>query len=65
MNKLQNYINGQWVASSATDYWNVVNPASQEVMALVPAGTAADVDAAVRSSETAYAPWKRIPAGKR
>ncbi|MBN8789226.1 MAG: CoA-acylating methylmalonate-semialdehyde dehydrogenase [Terrimonas sp.] len=65
MNKLQNYINGQWVASSATDYWNVVNPASQEVMALVPAGTAADVDAAVRSSETAYATWKRIPAGKR
>ncbi|MFT3945805.1 MAG: CoA-acylating methylmalonate-semialdehyde dehydrogenase [Agriterribacter sp.] len=65
MNKLQNYINGQWVDSSATDYWNVVNPASQEVMALVPAGTAADVDAAVKSSETAFATWKRIPAGKR
>ncbi|MBX2925140.1 MAG: CoA-acylating methylmalonate-semialdehyde dehydrogenase [Chitinophagaceae bacterium] len=65
MNKLQNYINGQWVASAATDYWNVVNPASQEVMALVPAGTAADVDAAVKSSETAFATWKRIPAGKR
>lgn len=65
MNKLQNYINGQWVTSNATDYWNVINPASQEVMALVPSGTAADVDAAVKSSETAFATWKRIPAGKR
>ncbi|MFT3747280.1 MAG: CoA-acylating methylmalonate-semialdehyde dehydrogenase [Agriterribacter sp.] len=65
MHKLQNYINGQWIAGSATDYWNVVNPASQEVMALVPAGTAADVDAAVKSSEAAFATWKRIPAGKR
>lgn len=65
MNKLQNYINGQWVSSSATDYWNVVNPANQEVMAQVPVGTSADVDAAVKSSETAFASWKRIPAGKR
>ncbi|MBX3256468.1 MAG: CoA-acylating methylmalonate-semialdehyde dehydrogenase [Chitinophagaceae bacterium] len=65
MNKLQNYINGQWVASAATDYWNVVNPASQEVLALVPAGAAADVDAAVKSSEAAFETWKRIPAGKR
>lgn len=65
MNKLQNYINGQWVASSATDYWNVVNPASQEVLAQVPVGTSADVDAAVKSSETAFATWKRMPAGKR
>lgn len=65
MNKLQNYINGQWVTSAATDYWNVVNPASQEVLALVPAGAAADVDTAVKSSEAAFATWKRIPAGKR
>lgn len=65
MNKLQNYINGAWVASSATEYWNVVNPASQEVMAQVPAGTAADVDTAVKSSEKAFATWKRVPAGKR
>lgn len=65
MNKLQNYINGQWVTSAATDYWNVVNPASQEVLALVPAGAAADIDAAVKSSEAAFATWKRIPAGKR
>ncbi len=65
MNKLKNYINGEWVASSATDYWNVVNPASQEVMAQVPSGTTADVDAAVKGAEAAFAVWKRVPAGKR
>lgn len=65
MLKLKNYINGEWVASSATDYWNVVNPASQEVMALVPSGTLADVDAAVKTAETAFATWKRVPSGKR
>jgi malonate-semialdehyde dehydrogenase (acetylating) / methylmalonate-semialdehyde dehydrogenase len=65
MNKLKNYINGEWIASSATDYWNVVNPASQEVMALVPSGTPADVDAAVKTAETAFAVWKRVPSGKR
>ncbi|MCC6288958.1 MAG: CoA-acylating methylmalonate-semialdehyde dehydrogenase [Chitinophagaceae bacterium] len=65
MHTLQNYINGQWVAGAATDYWNVINPASQEVIALVPSGTAADVDAAVKSSEAAFTTWRRIPAGKR
>ena len=65
MEKLRNYINGQWVSSSATIYVNVVNPASQEALAQVPSGTSADVDAAVQSSENAFATWKRLPAGKR
>ncbi len=65
MEKLRNYINGQWVSSGATTYVNVVNPASQEVLAEVPSGTPADVNAAVQSSEIAFATWKRLPAGKR
>lgn len=65
MEKLRNYIHGQWTDSSATEYIDVVNPASQEVLARVPAGTAADVDTAVQSAEKAFAVWKRIPAGKR
>ena len=65
MEKLRNYINSQWVYSSATEYHNVVNPANQEVLAQVPSGTPADVNAAVQSSENAFATWKRLPAGKR
>ncbi len=65
MNTLQNYINGQWVSSTSSEYWDVVNPASQEMMAKVPAGSAADVDAAASSASEGFKEWKRMPAGKR
>lgn len=65
MEKLRNYIHGEWVQSKSGTYTKVINPATQEVLAEVPAGVPADVDAAVKSSEKAFAAWKRIPAGKR
>ncbi len=65
MEKLKNYINGQWVASNASEYTNVLNPATQDVIGMVPSGNAADVEAAARSSENAFATWRRLPAGKR
>jgi len=65
MNILQNYINGQWVSSQSTEYWDVVNPASQEVMAKVPAGSSADVDAAASAAAEGYKEWKRITYRKR
>lgn len=65
MQKLKNYIDGQWVASNAAEHTDVINPANQEVLAQVPVGAVADIDAAVQSSEKAFAAWKRLPAGKR
>lgn len=65
MNKLKNYINGEWVNSKGSEYWNVVNPANQEVLAEVPAGVAADLDAAATTAAAAFNTWKRVPAGKR
>jgi len=62
---LQNYINGKWVDSKAGEYWDVVNPASQEVMAKVPGGAAADVDAAATAAAAGFKEWKRITPGKR
>ncbi len=56
----QNYIGGRWVdaASGATD--EVVNPATGEVIASVPASDAADVDAAVAAAKDAYAGWRTL-----
>lgn len=65
MTQLKNYINGEWVASKSSEYWKVVNPASQEVLAEVPAGSAADLDAAATTAAAAFNTWKRVPAGKR
>ncbi|WP_448604445.1 CoA-acylating methylmalonate-semialdehyde dehydrogenase [Thermoleptolyngbya sp.] len=62
---LQNYINGQWCASAATDYLNVVNPATGEVLAQVPLSPASEVDKAAQAAAAAFQTWRRVPAGDR
>ncbi|WP_156757793.1 aldehyde dehydrogenase family protein [Actinokineospora pegani] len=49
-------IDGELVEGSA-DRIDVVNPATEEVIATVPAGTAADVDAAVTAARAAFGAW--------
>jgi len=58
-------INGEWVESSATEFRNVVNPATQEVLARVPLATAGEVAAAVDSAHRAFATWRHTPIGAR
>ena len=54
----QNFIAGEWVDAQdgATD--SVLNPATGEAIADVPASSAADVDAAVAAAKDAYAGWR-------
>ncbi|RMF80048.1 MAG: CoA-acylating methylmalonate-semialdehyde dehydrogenase [Chloroflexi bacterium] len=59
--KLKNYIGGEWVDSSATEYTPVVNPATCEVIAEVPDSPAADVDAAVSAAKEAFWEWRTTP----
>jgi malonate-semialdehyde dehydrogenase (acetylating)/methylmalonate-semialdehyde dehydrogenase len=67
MNLLQNYINGAWVNSVGSESINVVNPATQEVLAKVPYGneTQQDVAQAVLAAQAAYLEWKNVPVLKR
>lgn len=58
-------INGEWVVSSATEFRNVVNPATQEVLARVPLATASEVAAAVGAAQRAFATWRHTPIGAR
>ncbi|MHA6759519.1 aldehyde dehydrogenase family protein [Streptacidiphilus sp. PAMC 29251] len=51
------YIGGEWVRSLGADTIPVLNPATEEVIATVPAGTAEDVDAAVRAARAAARAW--------
>jgi aldehyde dehydrogenase (NAD+) len=55
----QIYIDGTWVPSAGTDVLNVVNPATEEVIATVPRGTADDVDRAVQAAVHAFPAWSR------
>jgi aldehyde dehydrogenase (NAD+) len=47
------YINGAWVVSSSDETIDVENPATEQLIASVPSGTAADVDVAVTAARAA------------
>jgi aldehyde dehydrogenase (NAD+) len=51
------YIDGAWRPAAGTGTIAVVNPADEQVIGHVPAGTAEDVDAAVRAARAALPAW--------
>jgi aldehyde dehydrogenase (NAD+) len=59
------YIGGAWVAPASTETIPVENPATEEVLGHVPAGTAADVDAAVAAARAAFEGWAATPMTER
>lgn len=63
--KLQNYINGQWHNSEATEYLNVINPATVQLLGQVPLAPGREVNTAVATAAQAYQEWKRTPALER
>jgi malonate-semialdehyde dehydrogenase (acetylating) / methylmalonate-semialdehyde dehydrogenase len=58
-------IDGAFVESKTTEWRDVVNPATQEVLARVPFATVTEVDAAVRSAHAAFATWRNTSIGAR
>jgi malonate-semialdehyde dehydrogenase (acetylating) / methylmalonate-semialdehyde dehydrogenase len=67
MELLKNYINGKWTDGPSAETSNVLNPATGEVLAKVPAGktAAAEVEKAVAAAHEAYLNWKDVPVLKR
>ncbi|MFI1658486.1 aldehyde dehydrogenase family protein [Streptomyces sp. NPDC020472] len=59
------YIGGEWRPASSTDTIPVLNPADEQVIGHVPAGTAEDVDAAVRAARAALPGWAATPPAAR
>ncbi len=62
---LLNFVNGTWVRSSASNYLDVMNPATAQAMTTVPLSPVAEVDEAVQKASAAFAEWRRTPAGER
>ncbi|MGB8856428.1 MAG: CoA-acylating methylmalonate-semialdehyde dehydrogenase [Burkholderiales bacterium] len=58
-------IDGKYVESKSTEWRDIINPATQEVLARVPFATMAEVDAAVASCKEAFKTWKNTPLGAR
>lgn len=51
------YIDGQWQKPQGSDVAEVVNPATEELVARVAMGNGADVDRAVAAARAAFAGW--------
>jgi len=61
--RIEHLINGQ--STPSRDYFDTVNPATQDVLAEVAAGTAQEVEAAVRAAKDAFPRWAAKPAAER
>ena len=58
-------IGGQFVESSSNQWRDIVNPATQQVLARVPFATDDEMQAAVASAKEAFKTWRKTPIGTR
>jgi malonate-semialdehyde dehydrogenase (acetylating) / methylmalonate-semialdehyde dehydrogenase len=63
--RVPNYINGQWAEPAASEWRDVPNPATGEILAQVPLADASEVDKAVQAAAAAFPEWRRTPAEDR
>src|SRR5216683_3044156 len=57
--RLPHYINNQWRDSRASEWRDVINPATSETLAQVPLADAAEVNAAVEAASAAFPEMRR------
>lgn len=60
-----NFINGNWIPSSADDFLPVINPATGERLGSTPLSPGSDVAAAVEAAKRAFPAWRSTPAVNR
>ncbi|MBX9938066.1 MAG: CoA-acylating methylmalonate-semialdehyde dehydrogenase [Candidatus Obscuribacterales bacterium] len=63
--KCQLLVGGKWVDSDATEFQEVYNPSTGEVIALTPMGGKKDLDLAVQAAHKAFLDWKEVPVVER
>ena len=65
MKQLSMYINGTFETGGSGQWAEILNPATEAVIARKPQGTAVDVDRAVAAARAAQPAWERLPAVER
>ncbi|AQQ68115.1 methylmalonate-semialdehyde dehydrogenase (CoA acylating) [Microbulbifer agarilyticus] len=58
-------INGEFIESQSSDKQDVINPATQAVLAHVPFSTPEEIDQAVAGAKAAFQEWRNTPVPKR
>ncbi|MFT6119416.1 MAG: aldehyde dehydrogenase (NAD+) [Yoonia sp.] len=63
--KKQFYINGAWVSPAVARDYPVIDPATEEQVAVISLGGQADTDAAVAAATAAFPAWSTLPVADR
>jgi len=63
--RMQMFIDGAWADAGSGETARVINPATEEEIAQVPKGGAADVDRAVAAARTAFESWSQTTPAER
>jgi malonate-semialdehyde dehydrogenase (acetylating)/methylmalonate-semialdehyde dehydrogenase len=59
--QLPHFIDGEWIESTASEWLDVPNPATGEVLARVPLAGTDEVNRAVEAAAAAFPAWRRTP----
>jgi len=59
-NRFGQFIDGKWQQSEKKETYDVVNPATEEVIGKASKATPADVDKALKSAEKGFSVWKKF-----
>jgi betaine-aldehyde dehydrogenase len=64
-NREKFFIAGKWVEPKGRGHLDVINSATEEVLATIPEGTPEDAGAAVKAAAEAFEAWSQTPAAER
>ena len=53
------FIDGKWQQSEKKETYDVINPATEEILGKVSKASPADVDKALKSAEKGFAVWRK------
>jgi malonate-semialdehyde dehydrogenase (acetylating) / methylmalonate-semialdehyde dehydrogenase len=65
MNSVPNLVGGEWITPSPSDWRELVNPATGDVLGRVPMSGSAEVADAVRAAKDAFPKWRATPVVQR
>ena len=64
-NKFGQFINGKWQQAEKNESYNVINPATEEVIGKASKASSVDVEKALNSAEKGFEIWKKTPPWQR
>ncbi len=65
MERLNFFVNNEYVESKTQDYYKIYNPSTGEVIAEAPKCTSDEIDLAIKSAAEAFETWRNVPVLKR